>query len=164
MQKILKKIHLDLLKAESWFLIITFAVMGIIMALQVFSRSLFGRPIVWSEELTRHIFIWSTFIGMSFGIGRLTHINLDYFILKIPSKPRQIIAILMDVILLWSLFVIFRSSLVYVADQMEIIGPTTGYSMGFVMMAMPFSCILSSVHLLHNILSKVSPLNKERKA
>ncbi|MPN10256.1 hypothetical protein SDC9_157551 [bioreactor metagenome] len=162
MCNVIKQLHRALFKVETWFLIISFTVMGIIMALQVFSRAILGKSIVWSEELTRHIFIWSTFIGMSYGVARMSHINLDYFILKIAPMPRKAIAIIMDVILLGALFVLFRASIIYVGDQIEIAGPTTGYSMGYVMLAMPVSCVLASIHSVHNIVQKIVTFKSER--
>jgi TRAP-type C4-dicarboxylate transport system permease small subunit len=162
MRKALEKLHQIIFKIETKVLILAFAVMGIIMAFQVFSRTLFGRSIVWSEELTRHIFIWTTFIGMSYGIARLSHINLDYFILKFPSKIRKIIEIIMNLVLFGMLITLFRFSLVYVVDQIEIKGPTTGYSMGYVMAAMPVSCVLGAIHLVYHLINQITSLNMEK--
>lgn len=160
MKNVYSKINEGITKFESWFLIISFATMGVIMAFQVFSRAIFGHSIVWSEELTRHIFIWSTFIGMSYGVGRSFHINLDYFTLKIPQSKRIIVSICMDIALFVSLVILFRTSLIYVQDQMEITGPTTGYPMGIVMMSMPLSCVLACIHLIGTIAAKFQSIQK----
>ncbi len=155
MKQIIRTVNTAIFKVEAAFLIVTFVIMGIVMALQVFSRAILGMSIVWSEELTRHIFVWSTFIGMSYGIGKVYHINLDYFVLKIPEKVRAYVTMIMDIILALVLVVLFRFALVYVADQMAILGPTTGYPMGFVMLSLPVGCVLAEVHILANLIELI---------
>jgi TRAP-type C4-dicarboxylate transport system permease small subunit len=123
-------------------------IMGIVMSFQVVSRSIFGKSMIWSEELTRHVFIWTTFIGMSYGIKKLTHINLDYFIKKMAGNVRNLVSIVVDVVTVIAFASLFYYGIIYTVDQMEILAPTMGYPMGFVMLALPAGCALSILSII----------------
>jgi len=152
MKSLLGRINLLLDRVEEWFLLIGIAGMGVIMTTQVFSRMIFGASIVWSEELTRHIFIWTIFIGMSYGISKYTHVNLDYFIHKFSPRLKQASLIAVDLIVIIMLCTLFVFSIIYVADQMEIKAPAMGYPMGYVMAAMPVSSVLAVIRLLNDLI------------
>jgi TRAP-type C4-dicarboxylate transport system permease small subunit len=47
--------------------------------LQTAMRYLFNNPLVWSEEITRFIFIWMVFIGSSLATSLKDHIRVDMF-------------------------------------------------------------------------------------
>lgn len=164
MKQVVRTVNHAIFKAEAAFLIVSFLIMGIVMALQVFSRAILGMSIIWSEELTRHIFVWSTFIGMSYGVGKAYHINLDYFVLKIPERIKGYVTMGVDVILLVVLAVLLKFALIYVEDQMVILGPTTGYPMGYVMLSLPVACVLSEIHILANIFNSIQVRSKNEVA
>lgn len=49
----------------------------LIMGLQVIMRYVFRSSLSWSEELSRYLFIWFSFLGLSHGVHAETHIQLD---------------------------------------------------------------------------------------
>jgi len=66
----------------------------IIMGIQVIMRYIFKASLTWSEEVSRYLFVWMVFIGMSYGIKNGTHMRIDmleHFIPKL-QKPLGILA------------------------------------------------------------------------
>lgn len=147
----MQKVDRYLTKAEEYFLMLGILSMGVVMTCQVFSRALFGRSIVWSEELVRHIFIWTIFIGMSHGVAKRFHVCLEYFVDMLSPSIKKAVIIAMDVAVIVLLLYLFMPSIVYAKDQMRIIAPTMGYRMGYIMMAMPVACILTIFRLLQDV-------------
>lgn len=49
----------------------------VIMGIQVIMRYVFRSSLVWSEEVSRYLFIWMVFVGMSYGIKNGTHMRID---------------------------------------------------------------------------------------
>lgn len=148
---VMQKLDHCLTKAEEWFLILGIMSMGVVMTVQVFSRALFGRSIVWSEECVRHIFIWTIFIGMSYGVAKKFHVSLEYFIHMFPPLLRKAVMVAVDLTIVVLLAYLFLPSLVYAKDQMRILAPTMGYPMGYVMLAMPVAIVLTVFRLLRDV-------------
>ena len=51
----------------------------IILVLQVFFRQVLHTPLIWSEELSRLIFVWVAMLGISIGIRKQSHIFIDFY-------------------------------------------------------------------------------------
>ena len=64
------------------------ALIVITISIQVFTRYLFGRPLVWVEELATYAFIWSVFIGAALGMKELRHIRIETFVARLAPRPQ----------------------------------------------------------------------------
>ena len=61
------------------------------MSIQILTRYLLGRPLVWVEEAAGYAFIWLVFLGASAGFKELRHIRIDTFVVRLPAVPRQVV-------------------------------------------------------------------------
>lgn len=78
---------------EESLMLILLALMVCIMGLQVFMRYVMQNSLAWPEEITRYMFIWFVFLGISYGIRNDIHIRvnlLETFFPKI-TKPLNIL-------------------------------------------------------------------------
>lgn len=66
------------------------AVLGIlvVVVLQIGSR-LVGRSLSGTEELTRFLFIWTTFLGMASGFRTADHARITFLLRWLPSVARR---------------------------------------------------------------------------
>ncbi|MGD9568438.1 MAG: TRAP transporter small permease [Sedimentibacter sp.] len=80
-------------------LLLTVFLMGIVafMTIHVFCRYVLRSPLVWTEELTRYMFIWFVFMGFSYGIKSSTHIRVD-ILETFVSKLKPGLTILQDIV------------------------------------------------------------------
>ena len=75
--------------------------MVIIMGIQVGARYIFNQSLSWSEELTQYMFIWATFLSVSYCVKKRISIKIEQFINILPEKGKTILRL-------------FRHSLVFV--------------------------------------------------
>ena len=82
-------------KLEEYVLCASLVLTTLIIFVQVIMRSVFNSSLTWSEELTRYIFIWQTWMGVSIAQKDKAHIKVE--ILKSFVKNQKVIAVV-DVI------------------------------------------------------------------
>ena len=145
-----QKIDKGLAAAEIWFMVIGIAVMGVIMAMEVFFR-LFLSALTWSEELAKYIFVWVVFIGMSYGIGKGLHIRLELLEEKLPRKIARILSLICDVFCIAIFVSQFWPSLEYLTFQCTQKAATIPVHMGYVAAVMPVSLILCVIRMVLDI-------------
>jgi len=89
-----KKIARVLHKVEESLLIVFFSTMCIMLTMQILFRYVFNAPISFTEELSRYLQIWITFIGIGFGIRYNAHISLTLFKEKMGDKVGNILSLI----------------------------------------------------------------------
>ncbi|WP_163538628.1 TRAP transporter small permease [Gracilibacillus sp. YIM 98692] len=62
------------------------AVMVVVIVVQVFSRQLFDYTPSWSEELSKLLLVWISFLGIAYGVKEKLHIALGLFVNKMPKS------------------------------------------------------------------------------
>lgn len=91
---------------EEFFIIPLMFLMSIIIGIQVVMRYVFQNSLVWSEELSRYMFIWLIYFAVSYTARREKHIRIDAAINLYPKKLRPYIEILSELIVLgFSVFI-----------------------------------------------------------
>lgn len=74
---------------EAYACFIILAVMTAVMFAGVVWRYVFNSSLVWSEELTRYLFIWFVFLSASYAVTTKSHIRVDALNMMIPIKIRK---------------------------------------------------------------------------
>jgi len=57
----------------------------------VISRYVFGKPIVWSDEVVSLSFIWLTMLGSAIAVHRNEHLRLTLFVELLPQRLQHIV-------------------------------------------------------------------------
>ncbi len=70
---------------EESVMLVLLALMVSVMGLQVFMRYVMNSSLSWPEELTRYMFIWFVFLGISYGIRYDIHIRVNIFETFVPK-------------------------------------------------------------------------------
>lgn len=91
MQKIMHWLNESL---EEFILVILLIAMTVIMGIQVFSRYILGMSLSWSEELTRYLFIWSSFISVSFCSKKCISIKIEQFVAVFPRRGKAVFKVI----------------------------------------------------------------------
>lgn len=92
-----------------------FLVMLIVLVVQIFSRQFLNLPLKWSEELSRFLFVYVGYLGVSASIKEDGHVYIDFFVKKFPKKIQNIIYVFIQLL---SFFILL--SLFYIGIQMTI--------------------------------------------
>lgn len=65
------------------------SVMVGVMAFGVASRFLFRAPVAWSDELSRYLFVWLSFLGASVALRRGMHMGMDFMVARLSPGTRR---------------------------------------------------------------------------
>lgn len=79
---------------------ILFSVMSILVFMQVILRYFFSSPIAWSDEMSRLLMIWVSFLGIALAFFTGAHPSITFLVGKFNGKSKEIYEIIVNVILL----------------------------------------------------------------
>lgn len=85
-------------KSEEFIITLCMAVMVTVLAVQVFCRYILNFSFSWAEQLTRILFVWITFAGISLATKKGMHLKLGLLSTYAPKKVKKILPVVADVI------------------------------------------------------------------
>jgi TRAP-type C4-dicarboxylate transport system permease small subunit len=125
-----------------------FVLMLLSVLVQVFFRYVLKSPLIWIEELSRILLIWTIFSGSVVAHKNLVHPRIEFFIKLLPNYSVKILNILIDVILL-----IFCGMMVFYGSQLtlfmnNLFTPTLGISLKYLYGVFPISAGAMAINQL----------------
>jgi TRAP-type C4-dicarboxylate transport system permease small subunit len=72
----------------------------LMIGVQVGTRYLLNRPIVWVEDVATFCFIWAVFLGAAAGLKEIRHIRIETFLGRLPARVRALAEALLQAIIL----------------------------------------------------------------
>jgi len=85
-------------RLEESLLVALLGTMVVLIGLQVFMRYVVHASLSWSEELARYLFIWATYIGVSYGVRQRAHIRVTAGIGWLSPRGRLAVDLLTHLI------------------------------------------------------------------
>lgn len=126
-----------------------------VVTLQILTRYFLQNPLGWSEEVTRYLFIYSTFLAASVGVRHGIHIGVDILTERISGVSRNILRIIVSVILfLFVLLLIYYGSVLSI-DNWAQKSPSLSLPMGMFYAAIPIGSLLSLIFIFEDILLQI---------
>ena len=147
MKVILQKI----IKIENYILFILLLIMGITLFVQVCTRYIFNKPLMWTEEFARYLHINITFLGIGYGIRNKAHIRMVFFIEKMPPIIRNIVNIITNIFLLFFVILVIPSSFTLINDQYRLVSIGLGIRMHYIYLCIPIGFTIAGLYLLTDI-------------
>lgn len=133
-----------------WVLFLLILGMITAITLQILFRVFFD-SLVWTEEISRYLLVWSTFLGATMAYYRGMHINVTFVVDAMPQKIQksvQTLAILASM-------VFFALAIKYGIDYMTIqifqVSAALRVPMKWVYLVMPLSFAIMFLHGLTGI-------------
>lgn len=132
--------------------IIMLAVMVVTVISQIFYRYFLGNPITWSEEVTRYLFIYVTFLGAAIGIRKKIHVTIDIVADLLKGAPKKILEKVVEFIMM-----IFLAVIVYLGTELAIStlgqkSPALGIPIGLAYLAIPIGALLAIIFLIEKMM------------
>jgi TRAP-type C4-dicarboxylate transport system permease small subunit len=151
---------------EESFCITLMAVMTIFICGQVFTRYVLQMAMSWTEEISRYLFIWTVYVGISYGVKKNRHICIDVIYNLLPEKYSRYFAHISDLLFLgFTLFIMVQGYGVFlriVASGQT--SPACEIPMWMVYGALPFGMALSSFRIAQGIWRRTIEMNGKRAA
>jgi TRAP-type C4-dicarboxylate transport system permease small subunit len=83
--------------AETFGVLILALLVGLVF-LNAFSRYLLGRSFIWGDELIIAIIPWLAMAGLFLAVRRRQVIRIDFFVEKLPPRPRRALRLFSDLV------------------------------------------------------------------
>lgn len=90
---------------EELILVPSFMLSTALIFFQVIMRYVFRNSLTWSEELVRYVYIWQTWIGVSYAVQNGSHLRITMLKDRLPAKAQQILELFVTIV--WVGFAIF---------------------------------------------------------
>jgi TRAP-type C4-dicarboxylate transport system permease small subunit len=108
------------------------AVMVVMVFGNVVLRYVFNSGIIVSEEVSRWLFLWVTFLGAIVALKERAHLGTDALISRLPPLGKKICFVLGHLLMLYATWLVFSGALAQTRINLDVQAPVTGASMAFV--------------------------------
>lgn len=134
---------------------ILFAVMFITLIMQIFSRQILNKPLIWTEELARLVFVYIAMLGVTLGVKYEQHVGIEILSDMFPPALARIMnifkAILTGIIIVLLIFI--GIEITKRKASLELI--SLGISSGYLYAALPIGGIMMGIRFVENIYKKL---------
>lgn len=144
------------LRAAECMLIVMLGVMVVLVFGNVVLRYFFNSGIVFSEEVSRFIFMWLTLIGALVVMKDNAHLGMTSLIDRLGETGRRICRFLADAITLVCCVLLAHGTWEQVVIGMDNAAPVTGVPLGLVFVSLLISSVGMSLILLHSLWRQVT--------
>ncbi|WP_312812539.1 TRAP transporter small permease [Sedimentibacter sp.] len=148
---VLDKISNGINKIMEYITIIMLA--GIVVSLfaQVIFRFVFHTGLTWSEELSRYLHMWITFLGASIIFKEGKHLNLTFFIDILPTRFRKLIDIFNQLFLIFFLVLIIYHGIPLINIVKTQLTPAMEISTAWVYASLPIGAFFMLVQVIFRL-------------
>ena len=143
--------------ADAYFRVLKFAVVACLVAMvvlvfgNVVLRYAFNSGITASEELSRWLFVWLTFLGAIVALREHAHLGMDSVVARLPAGAKKTCFIVSHVLMLYAVYLFFEGSWEQTAINIGVKAPATGLSSGFFYGVGIVFCISAALILLNDL-------------
>ncbi|WP_042349413.1 TRAP transporter small permease [Bacillus massiliigorillae] len=133
----------------SAFLTSTFLVLMVILVfIQIVSRIIFQSSFSWTEEVSRYLMIWLTFIGAAFSFQHGAHVGVELLTSKLPAKVSAILQVFVAILCMILFYVMIVKGLELVDHSSLQHSPALRLPMSFVYLIIPISGVLMALNMI----------------
>ena len=148
MKRSIQKVDKCLSMIENALIILGLSAMFLILLAQVIMRYVFSRPLTWSEEAARFIFVYVSFIGISYAYRQKGHIRMEVVVNLFPQAVRRGLEVLINLGTIALFCYMIPFSFRFIGIQAGVKATATHIPMSIVYTALPLGMALSCVRLL----------------
>jgi len=115
----------------SLLMVVALALMVVMVFGNVVLRYGFNTGITISEELSRWLFVWMTFMGALVALRHHAHLGTDSLVSRLPVTGKKVCLGLSQLLMLWLCWLMFRGALAQTKINMDSTSAVMEASMGW---------------------------------
>jgi TRAP-type C4-dicarboxylate transport system permease small subunit len=127
------------------------ALMVVLVFGNVVLRYGFNSGITMSEEVSRWLFVWVTFLGAIVALKEHGHLGSDMLVSRLPTAGKKICLVAGQLLMLYVTWLIFKGSLDQARINWDVAAPVTGATLAIVNAAGIVFAISAAVLLLREM-------------
>ncbi|CKG76294.1 Neu5Ac permease [Fusobacterium polymorphum] len=154
MKKFLQKYD----KFEEYLLIGSLVFNVLLIFSQIFMRTIFNYSLSWTEELSRYIFIWQTWLGTSIALKYKQHIRVEILInIFKKAKNKKILEISVNLIwIAFSIFLLYAGTLLCKSMiARNVLSSGMRIPLVFVYSCLPISSLIVLIRLINDSINLI---------
>ncbi|CAN7278707.1 TRAP transporter small permease [Acidovorax sp. LjRoot129] len=117
-------------RAINLLIALALAAMVVLVFGNVVLRYVFNSGIAVSEELSRWLFVWITFLGAVAAIKENAHLGTDMLVSRLSVQGKKVCMVVGHVLMLYITWLFFEGSWKQMKINWDVEAPVTGASMG----------------------------------
>ena len=145
-----------ILKGLEWLLVALLGLMVVLVFGNVVLRYGFNSGLVFSEEVSRFIFMWLTLLGALLTMAYRSHLGMNSLIAAMPVAGQRIMRFVSDALMLVCCGLIAWGTWLQVELAMVDFAPVTGIPMGLVFSALLVCSLGMAWILVHDLWRQVT--------
>ena len=132
------------------------AIMVVLVFGNVVLRYAFDSGITVSEEMSRWLFVWMTFLGAVVAIKERGHLGTDMLVSRLPKAGKKACLIVGHLMMLYVTWLLFDGSLAQMKINWDVEAPVTGASVAIFYGSGVFFAIFAGLLLLRETWRAIS--------
>ena len=129
-----------------------FALVIVVMTLQVISRYVFGSPIKWSEEFARYSFVWISYLGCAYCVGADGHTSITALKERLSEKGQKVLTIVGNVIMISVFLRLMPIAIEYIAKNGDFLTSIMRIPFKYLYYSLPVGIGLSIIQLVMKVI------------
>lgn len=154
--KAVKKASDSIDKISCWLVVLAMGGMVFFTSIQIIAR-VFFKALSWSEEVTRYLLVWSTFIGAGCVYKRGGHINVTFIQDLFKGSSKKFVQMFVHLLCAAFFAIAVYFGIKYMGRQGSQLSAALRIPMNLMYMAIPIGCaimLLHSINALFEVFSK----------
>ena len=143
-------------KLLRFFIAAALAVMVVLVFGNVVLRYAFNSGITVSEELSRWLFVWLTFIGAIVAMRDRAHLGMDSVVSRLPLLGKKICFVVSNLLMLYVVWLFASGAWQQTIINMDNRAPATGLSSGLYYGIGVFFCVSAAAIIVYHLFQIVS--------
>ncbi len=135
----------------SWLMAVSLALMVVLVFTNVVLRYAFNSGIAVSEELSRWLFVWLTFMGAIIALNERAHLGTDTLVSRLPALGKKICLGIGHVAMLFICWLLFKGALAQVIINWETTSAAMEVSMAIFYSSGVLLAVSGAVILLNDL-------------
>ena len=119
-------------RALEWAIVLALGVMVVLVFGNVVLRYGFNSGITVSEELSRWLFVWMTFLGAIVALKEHGHLGSDMLVSRLKPAGKKVCLVIGQVLMLYATWLLLQGSWQQSVINLDVEAPVTGFSMAIV--------------------------------
>jgi TRAP-type C4-dicarboxylate transport system permease small subunit len=137
-------------------LVALLALMVVLVFGNVVMRYAFNSGITVSEELSRWLFVWMTFLGATVALKEHGHLGSDMLVSRLNPSGKKVCLVIGQLLMLYATWLLFSGSLAQARINADVEAPVTGASVAIFYGAGVVFAISTGLILLRELWRTVS--------
>lgn len=93
-------VYKGMIRAIGGFLIVGISLLVLFTAYEVCMREVFGKPTIWTNEITSYLLVWVGLLGVVYAYDKGAHVSVDLIFRRMDIRIQRIFSIITVILIL----------------------------------------------------------------